>query len=92
MEQAPYSQMRFDRRMSQPVNLRSPSVQLVARLVAVGVGIAAVHTLWQHVSPDIVYWVLLLLVGGLVWVASYGWRRALQSIRALVDWLERLGA
>ena len=87
MDRTQYAGLRFERRRSR---LRLPHVRVPARLVAMVIGLVAFIVLWQLVPPNLLFWVLLPLVGTLLWVASYGWRQVLRVIRALVDWLERL--
>jgi hypothetical protein len=80
--------MNFARRGTR---LRLLRLRVPARLVAVVIGLAVFTVLWRLVPVNALFWVLLPVVGVLVWMASYAWRRALQAVRALVDWLERLG-
>jgi hypothetical protein len=60
------------------------------RLVAVGLIAAVFVALWRLVPPEPLFWVLALLVTGLAWMASYGYRVALRTIANLAEWLERL--
>jgi hypothetical protein len=60
---------------------------LSRRGLAVGVGLAGFGLLWRVVPQTGMFWVLLPVLAGLVWVASFGWKAALA---ALVDFLQRL--
>ena len=43
--------------------------------------------LWRTTSPQILFWLLMLLICILGWMASYGWRIALREFRF---WLEQI--
>jgi hypothetical protein len=43
--------------------------------------------LWRTISPQILFWFLMLLICILGWMASYGWRIALREFRF---WLEQI--
>ena len=58
-------------------------------LIAVGSAIGVFILLWFTIPQNALFWVLLPLVGLLVWVASYGWRRALATLHELVHRLEQ---
>jgi hypothetical protein len=58
------------------------------RLIAIGISIGIFILLWLVISPNVLFWILLPLIGCVVWVASYGWRRALAAIHDLLHQLE----
>ena len=60
------------------------------RLIAIGVGIGIFTLLWILIPSSALYWLLLPVVAGLVWIASYGWRQALAVLIALLLRLEQL--
>ena len=65
---------------------RPPNWRLVA-IVAMVVGFAL---LWLIVPRGVLFWLLLLLVVLLVWLATYGWRKALQILIEVLSRLEDL--
>jgi len=73
----PYQGLRFERTMR----------AISPRLAAIAIAIAVFGLLWWLVSPGGLFWLLLLSVIVLTWVASFGWR---QAVSALVAFLERL--
>lgn len=87
MDRTQYSQMPFGRRSS---HLRLARIHIPARPAAIVIGLIVFAALWWLVPANVLFWVLLPVVGVLLWMATYSWRRTLQVIRALVDWLERL--
>ena len=60
------------------------------RRIVVGSAIAIFVVLWVVVPHDVLFWLLLALVTGLVWVASYGWRGVLSVLHEVIHWLEEL--
>ncbi len=74
----PYVNLRFAQR---------PRPLLRSRLIPVAVVLTVFSVLWFLVPPSVLYWLLLLLLGVSVWIASYGWR---QALRALIALLRRL--
>jgi hypothetical protein len=46
--------------------------------------------LWWIIPVSALYWLLVPLIGGLAWMASYGWRQALAALQALLRRVERL--
>lgn len=59
------------------------------RLITVSLSLGLFILLWLLVSHDTLFWILLLLVGILTWVASYGWRQALTVIHEIIHNLEQ---
>ena len=59
----------------------SPRTILLA-LLQIGFAI-----LWRTASPQILFWLLMLLICILGWMASYGWRIAMREFRY---WLEQI--
>ena len=45
----------------------------------------AVRLLWGIVPPDGRFWMVLIVVNLLAWMASYGRRTAMSDLRALID-------
>ena len=68
------------------VNLRFErrSQALAPRLIPIGLALAVFNLLWVLVPHNAVYWLMLLLVSLLAWIASYGWRQALATLIALL--------
>jgi hypothetical protein len=53
--------------------------------------VPAVFTfLWLVIPYDGLYWLLLVAVTGLAWMAGYGWRRAVSTLIGLLQRLEQL--
>jgi hypothetical protein len=46
--------------------------------------------LWLVVSRSGLYWLLLLAITALAWMAGYGWRRAVSTLINLLQRLEQL--
>jgi hypothetical protein len=61
--------------------------RIPARPVAVGAAFLTFTGLWLIVPHSVLYWLLLPVVLGLTWAASYGWRPA---VFALVEILTSL--
>lgn len=80
MDNSVFSNLRFDR---QPRSVPR-------RLFLMGLTFLLFNLLWWQVSETTLYWLLLSLLGGLVWVASYGWRGALAALHDLIHRLEQL--
>ena len=45
----------------------------------------AVRLLWGIIQPQNYFWMVLIIVNILGWMASYGWRMAIQDLRKLID-------
>ena len=60
------------------------------RAIAIGVGLTIFTLLWRLIPSGVLYWLLLPLVAGLVWAASYGWRQTLAALITLLAKLEQL--
>ena len=73
----PFTNLHFDVR-------RHP---ISPRVMAIGVAFAIFTLLWLVVPSGAQYWLLLPLILGLAWAASYGWRPALF---VLVEYLHSL--
>ncbi len=54
------------------------------RLIPVGIALTVFTILWVLVPASALYWLLLPLVALAVWVASYGWRKALLVVHDLL--------
>jgi hypothetical protein len=58
------------------------------RRIVVGSAAIIFVVFWMVVPHDVLFWLLLALVTGLIWVASYGWRGALSVLHEVIHWLE----
>jgi len=47
----------------------------------------AVRLLWGMVQPRNYFWMVLIIVNILGWMASYGWRMAILDLR---NWIDRV--
>ena len=57
------------------------------RMVLMG-GSALLYILgWRLITPQVLFWLGLLAALTLAWMASFGWREA---VNRLIAWLERL--
>lgn len=45
--------------------------------------------LWWFVPPSTLYWLLLVGIAIMVWIASFGWRQAIAALHALLHRLEQ---
>jgi hypothetical protein len=72
--------LQFDRQ-------RRTNFRFQGRLIPVAAALAVVSLLWVILPHGAFFWVLLIVLAVLVWMASYGWRPALA---ALISWLEQL--
>lgn len=45
----------------------------------------AVRLLWGMVAPQNYFWMVLIIVNNLGWMASYGWRMAILDLRTWID-------
>jgi hypothetical protein len=59
------------------------------KVFLVGTILAAFNLLWWFVPQNTLYWVLLITLAILSWLASYGWRNALIAIHNLIHLLEQ---
>jgi hypothetical protein len=59
------------------------------RAIAIGVGLGIFTLLWILIPSSALYWLLLLSLAVLLWVASYGWRQSLVVLIALLNRLEQ---
>jgi len=74
-----FSNLRFDRQ-TRPIP---------RRLLLVVIMFGAFNLLWWLLPQNALYWVLLLTIIILVWVASHGWRQAMESLHTLIHELEQ---
>jgi hypothetical protein len=44
-----------------------------------------VRLLWGIIQPQNYFWMVLIIVNILGWMASYGWRMAIQDLRKWID-------
>ena len=79
MDRNTYGGLRFERR-SWPIH---------PRLIPIGLTLAVFTLLWWLVPASAMYWLILLLLAALVWMASYGWRQALAAIHDQLHRLEK---
>lgn len=68
-------------RFSRPARVLNP------RLIVVGLGLALFCLAWLVIPLNFLFFLLILPVAGVFWIASFGWRAALI---ALQKWLRRL--
>lgn len=45
----------------------------------------AVRVLWGIIQPQNYFWMVLIIVNILGWMASYGWRMAVLDLRTQID-------
>ncbi|MCH7662273.1 MAG: hypothetical protein IH859_00175 [Chloroflexi bacterium] len=75
-----YRGLRFER----------PNGWLPRSLVPLGITMIAFIIVWRTVSGNALFWLLLITLAILVWVASYGWRTALAAVIEFLNNLERM--
>ena len=74
-----YRSLSFDRRI--------PAIPPV--LATLGVTGAVFTAAWLLLPPQALYWLLLPVMLGLVWLARFGWREGLGALIAFLHRLER---
>lgn len=57
-------------------------------LIAIGIVLALFTALWFWVPDDTLFWIMVGVLAVLVWVASYGWRGAVEALIELLYWLD----
>ena len=63
---------------------------LARRPIAIAAIVATFALLWLIVPVSILFWLMLLLVALLAWLATYGWRKALHLLVEALSHLEQL--
>ena len=76
----PFSHLHFDARPQ----------ALSSRVLVLGAAFLVLTVLWLIVPAVSLYWLLLPLILGLTWAASYGWRPALFVLVRYLDSLLKL--
>jgi hypothetical protein len=61
-----------------------------ARAVAVGLAVAGFWLVWQRVPRELGFWLLVIVIAVLTWMASYNWRQAVTSLIRFLHRLEQL--
>jgi hypothetical protein len=68
-----------------------PLIRRIPRWLVSFVVVPGVFTLlWLVVPHSGLYWLLLIVVTTLAWMAGYGWRRAVGTLISLLQGLEQL--
>ncbi|MGD8457023.1 MAG: hypothetical protein PVF83_11600 [Anaerolineales bacterium] len=80
MNQTDFSNLNFDRKTR----------TIPRRWIFMIVTFILFNLIWRWLPSSSVYWIFLLVVMVLTWVASYGWRQALGVIHHLLHKLEQL--
>jgi len=75
-----YRGLRFDRQTQ----------RLSPRIIAVAVAIAIYTAIWWLIPSNILYWLFLLPVVILVWMASYGWRKSISELIRFLKTIEHM--
>jgi hypothetical protein len=60
-----------------------------SRLIVVGLGLALFCIAWLVIPFNFLFFLLILPIAGMVWVASYGWRAALSTLLGCLRRLDR---
>lgn len=71
------------------LNFEDRRLSPTQRIIFVGSLLGGFALLWFSIGHGIVFWVLLLALGILGWVASYGWRQALSALHDFIHQLEQ---
>ncbi len=61
--------------------------RIPGRVVVVAVAIAGFWLVWNRLPRDLSFWLLVIALAVLTWMASYSWR---QAVAALIRFLHRL--
>ena len=59
------------------------------RIIFIGSVLGVFILLWLFVSHSTLFWLLLLSLAALGWVASFGWRQALATLHNIIHTLEQ---
>ncbi len=81
-----------DRRMNEQLlrGFNRRTTRLPTRLITI-VGALVVFTLlWKFVPHNSLYWLMLIVFGVTVWIASYGWRQALHLLSIQLERLVQM--
>lgn len=60
------------------------------RIIIVVVTIILFSLIWWIIPPNTLFWLLLPIIVGLSWMASYGWRQGISILVRFLQNLERL--
>ena len=74
-----YNSLRFERRRW----------NLPRRLIFVSIAIIVFTLLWKWLPQEILFWLLIPIMGVLTWMATYGWRQVLASLIVFLHRLEQ---
>jgi hypothetical protein len=64
--------------------------RIPARAVAVAVAVGGFWLIWNRVPRDLAFWLLVIVIAVLTWMASYNWRQAVAALIRFLHQLEQL--
>lgn len=67
-----------------------PSRKISPRIITVVSTLIIFSLIWWVIPHNILFWLLLPILGGLSWMASYGWRQGISILVRFLQNLERL--
>ena len=69
-------------------NIRFNRPRIPRKLIPVIIAAILFILIWRLINPSTVFWIGLIMTSILVWVASFGWRKALM---VFTDFLHYIG-
>ena len=73
----------------QNLNFQDQRPSPTRKLIFIGALLGGFTLLWLFVSHGTLFWLLLLVLAALGWVASFGWRQALTTLHDFIHHLEQ---
>lgn len=72
------------------LNFNRPRRTIPGRAIWMGGLLVGVGLAWNILPPGAFFWLVLILILGLGWAASYGWRPSLYDLVSFLDRLQNL--
>jgi len=72
------------------LNFNRPHRSIPGRAIFMGGLLIGVGLAWNILPSGGFFWLVLILVTCLGWAASYGWRRSIQDLTAILERLQNL--
>ena len=72
------------------LNFNQGGRQFPRRIIPVGLGVILFNLLWFYVPRTGQYWLLTIAITVTVWIASYGWHKAVHRLIHFMHRIENL--
>ena len=72
------------------LDFNQPSRSIPRILIVIVITLVVFTLLWIYIPHEFLYWILMLFLTAVMWVANYGWRRALSILINLLHRLEQM--